>query len=87
MLSCQAQNYPNPFNPDTRISFELPEQTHVRLTVYNILGRPVRTLVSEERQPGVHSVIFDASGLSSGTYIYEITAGSFVDRKKMMLLK
>jgi len=82
-----AQNYPNPFNPDTRIRFELPEQAHVRLTVYDILGRPVRTLVSEERQPGVHSVIFDASGLSSGTYIYEITAGSFVDRKKMMLLK
>ncbi len=82
-----AQNYPNPFNPDTRIRFELPEEAHVRLTVYDILGRPVRTLVSEERQPGVHSVIFDASGLASGTYIYEITAGSFVDRKKMMLLK
>jgi hypothetical protein len=82
-----AQNYPNPFNPDTRIRFELPEQTHVRLAVYDILGRPVRTLVSEERQPGVHAVSFDASGLASGTYIYEITAGSFVDRKKMMLLK
>ena len=82
-----AQNYPNPFNPDTRIRFELPEQAHVRLTVYDILGRPVRVLVREERQPGVHAVTFDASGLASGTYIYEIAAGSFVDRKKMMLLK
>ena len=82
-----AQNYPNPFNPDTRIRFDLPEQAHVRLTVYDILGRPVRVLISEERQPGVHNVTFDASGLASGTYIYEITAGSFLDRKKMMLLK
>ena len=82
-----AQNYPNPFNPDTRIRFDLPELAHVRLTVYDILGRPVRVLVSGERQPGVHNVSFDASGLASGTYIYEITSGSFVDRKKMMLIK
>lgn len=82
-----AQNYPNPFNPDTRIRFELPEQAHVRLTVYDILGRPVQTLVSEERQPGVHTVSFDASGFASGTYIYELTAGPYVQRKKMMLLK
>ncbi len=82
-----AQNYPNPFNPDTRIRFELPEQAHVRLMVYDILGRPVQTLVSEERQPGVHTVSFDASGFASGTYIYELTAGPFVQRKKMMLLK
>jgi len=81
------QNYPNPFNPDTRISYELPETAHVQITVYDILGRPVSVLVSEEQQAGTHQVRFDASGLSSGTYIYELSSGNYIERKTMTLMK
>ena len=81
------QNYPNPFNPDTRITFELPVASHVRVTVYDILGRPVAVLADEQHLPGIHAVRFDSGRLSSGTYIYEIVAGDFVGRRKMMLLK
>ncbi|MFO8030485.1 MAG: phosphodiester glycosidase family protein [Cyclonatronaceae bacterium] len=81
------QNYPNPFNPDTRITFELPVASHVRITVYDILGRPVSVLTDEQHLPGVHAVRFDAGNLSSGTYIYEIVAGDFTARRSMMLIK
>jgi len=81
------QNYPNPFNPDTKISFELPEASHVRVTVYDILGRPVAVLADEQYLPGLHSVRFDAGRLSSGTYIYEVVAGEFTARRTMMLIK
>ena len=81
------QNYPNPFNPDTRISYEIPEASHVRITVFDLLGRPVAVITDDMHQPGKHAVRFDASGLSSGIYIYEIIAGNFMSRKKMTLLK
>ena len=81
------QNYPNPFNPDTRITFEVPAASHVRVTVYDILGRPVAVLADEQHLPGLHAVRFDASGLSSGTYIYEVVAGEFTARRTMMLIK
>ncbi len=81
------QNYPNPFNPDTRITFELPVASHVRVTVYDILGRPVAVLADEQHMPGVHAVRFDAGRLSSGTYIYEVVAGDFTARRTMMLIK
>ncbi len=81
------QNYPNPFNPDTRITFELPVATHVRVTVYDVLGRPVAVLANEQYMPGLHAVRFDAGRLSSGTYIYEIVAGDFIARRTMMLVK
>lgn len=81
------QNYPNPFNPDTRITFELPAASHVRVTVYDILGRPVAVLADEQHLPGLHAVRFDAGGLASGTYIYEVVAGDFTARRTMMLLK
>jgi len=81
------QNYPNPFNPDTRITFELPVASHVRVTVYDILGRPVAVLADEQYLPGQHAVRFDAGRLSSGTYIYEVVAGGFTARRTMMLLK
>jgi len=81
------QNYPNPFNPDTRIMFELPVASHVRVTVYDILGRPVAVLADEQYLPGQHAVRFDAGRLSSGTYIYEVVAGGFTARRTMMLLK
>jgi hypothetical protein len=81
------QNYPNPFNPDTRITFELPVASHVRVSVYDILGRPVAVLADEQYLPGLHAVRFDAGRLSSGTYIYEIVAGDFTARRTMMLIK
>ncbi len=81
------QNYPNPFNPSTNIEFALPEQAEVSLKVYNLLGREIYTLVSEKMNAGNHKVEFNASGLSTGLYFYRIQAGSFIQTKKMMLIK
>ncbi len=81
------QNYPNPFNPTTTISFDLPEQSHVTLTVYNILGQKVATLINEVKQAGSYKETFDASSLSSGVYIYKLSAGKFTNSKKMILVK
>ena len=67
-----SQNYPNPFNPSTRIAFNLPEHTHVKLEVFNVYGQLVATLVDEVRQPGMHEVVFDATRLASGLYIARI---------------
>jgi hypothetical protein len=81
------QNYPNPFNPATHISFSLPDRTHVRLTVYNALGEEVATLVDGEIVAGHHTVVFDASSVASGLYLYRLAAGGFVRTKKMILLR
>jgi hypothetical protein len=81
------QNYPNPFNPNTVISYQLPVTSNVNLKVYDILGNEVATLVNEEKQPGVYEVEFDASSLASGMYLYKLQAGTFVQTKKMILLK
>jgi len=81
------QNYPNPFNPSTQIRFELPEQTHVTLAVFNPLGQQVTTLVNEIRSAGRHDVTFDAGGLSSGLYIYRLEADGYVETKSMMYVK
>ena len=82
-----AQNYPNPFNPSTEIQFTLPEATHVRLVVYNVMGREVAHLVEGSLGAGIHRVTFDASGLPSGVYLYRITAGSFTRTNRMVLTK
>jgi hypothetical protein len=82
-----SQNYPNPFNPSTTINFALPKSGNVTLTVYDILGREVKMLVNDNLQAGYHKVVFNASSLASGIYFYRIQAGSFMDVKKLMLLK
>jgi subtilisin family serine protease len=81
------QNYPNPFNPTTTISYQIPAGGLVTLKVYYILGREVTTLVNETKNFGTHEIKFDASTFSSGVYIYKITAGNFVQTKKMILTK
>ncbi len=81
------QNYPNPFNPVTTIKYQIPELSFVILKVYDVLGREVVTLVNEEKQTGSYEVEFDATSLSSGIYFYRLQAGSFVETKKMVLIK
>jgi len=80
-------NYPNPFNPVTVIPYDLPEDAWVRITVYDVLGRRVYTVVNAQMQAGRHAATFDAARLSSGAYIYRIEAGSYVKSRKMMLVK
>ena len=82
-----GQNYPNPFNPVTKISYSIPKSSFVTIQVFDILGREVATLVNDMRQPGYYSVDFDGSSLSSGAYTYKITAGTFTDVKRFMLIK
>ncbi len=81
------QNYPNPFNPSTLISYQIPKSGYVTLKVYDVLGREIKTLVKELKAAGAHKVIFDASNLASGMYIYKIQVDNFSSIKKMMLLK
>jgi len=81
------QNYPNPFNPVTVIAYQLPADSKVSLKIYDILGNEVAVLVEEEKQAGSYEVKFDATSLASGTYIYRIVAGEFVNTKKMVLIK
>lgn len=82
-----AQNYPNPFNPATQIKFSVPKAVNVSLKIYDVLGKEVATLVNEMKQPGFHTVDFDASNLATGVYFYRIDAGEFSSVKKMMLVK
>ena len=81
------QNYPNPFNPSTTIRFNLPEASIVRLTIFNILGQEIRTLVNEFKESGVNTINFDASELNSGIYFYQIISGKNSEIKKMILLR
>ena len=78
---------PNPFNPATRISYELPRESHVTISVYDTAGRRVKTIVDSVQSPGTHEVMFRADRLSSGVYFYEMRAGDFQEIRKMMLLK
>jgi len=82
-----AQNYPNPFNPTTTISYDLPQSTHVRLRVFDGLGRAVATLADGIEQPGAHEATLDAAKLASGVYYYRIEAGAFAATKRMVLIR
>lgn len=81
------QNYPNPFNPSTTIEFDLPKTSEVTLKIFNILGKEVATLVSDRLSAGSYSYEWDASQLASGVYLYRLQAGTYVETKKMILLK
>jgi hypothetical protein len=81
------QNYPNPFNPTTSIKYSVLSSTYVNLIVYDMLGREVVTLVNEEKYPGTYTVTFDASGLSSGIYLYRLTTENYIETKSMILQK
>jgi hypothetical protein len=80
-------NYPNPFNPVTTLRYALPEAATVRLVVYDLLGREVARLVEGVQQAGHHAVAFDGSGLASGVYLYRLEAGTFVQTRRMTLVK
>lgn len=82
-----SQNYPNPFNAKTLIEFDLPEPSHVTLEIYNVLGRRIAILADRMRETGYHRITWNASEQPSGIYFYRITANSFADTKKMLLLK
>lgn len=80
-------NYPNPFNPATTISYSLPKDSHVKLTIFDILGREVAVLVDDVKSAGNHNLRFDASHLPSGLYFYRVAAGAFRETHRMLLLK
>ena len=81
------QNFPNPFNPNTLIKYSIPNSSQVSLKIFNTLGQEMETLVNEEKQVGTYEVNWNASNLQSGVYFYRLQAGSFVQTRKMILLK
>ncbi len=82
-----CQNYPNPFNPSTTIRYDIPKESFVTLKIFNALGEEVKSLVNENKSAGSYEVKFDGSNLSSGVYFYRMTAGSFSQTKKLILMK
>jgi hypothetical protein len=82
------QNYPNPFNPVTVIRYDIPNNSLVEVSVFDILGRQITTLVNNEaKNPGTYEVRFDGSGLASGIYFYQLRAGAYVQTRKMNLMR
>ena len=81
------QNYPNPFNPVTQIEFALPSRSYVRLELFNLLGQRVGIIEKGLLAAGYHTASWDAGEMVSGVYFYRLTAGSFIETKKMVLLK
>jgi hypothetical protein len=86
------QNYPNPFNPVTTLRYDLPEDALVNITIYDMMGREVKTLVNATQDAGFKSIIWNATNnqgnpVSAGMYLYQIQAGEFVQTRKMLLLK
>jgi flagellar hook assembly protein FlgD len=81
------QNYPNPFNPSTTIRFSVPVTGNVKVTVYDMLGQEIETLTNDARPAGEHEIQWAPKNISSGMYIFRLEAGSFVQSKKMTLVK
>ncbi len=81
------QNYPNPFNPSTNIQFALPQSGYITLEIYSVTGERVDVLISEELNAGKYNYEWNGSNLTSGIYFYRLNAGSFVETRKMILLK
>jgi len=81
------QNFPNPFNPETEIGFQISRQGNVKLIVYDLLGREVETLVSGKLDQGEYSIHWSVADRPSGVYFYRLTAGEFVETKKMIVVK
>ena len=81
------QNYPNPFNPSTTIQFTIVNRQLTIVKVYDVMGREVATLVNEVKEPGTYTVQFSGSGLASGVYFYRLQAGTYVETRKLLLLK
>ena len=86
------QNYPNPFNPVTQISYQIPQDSDVKITIYDLMGHKVKSLVNSSQKAGYKSIIWNAtneigSPVAAGVYVYTIEAGSFRQSKKMLLLK
>ncbi|HMQ70370.1 MAG TPA: T9SS type A sorting domain-containing protein [Ignavibacteria bacterium] len=81
------QNYPNPFNPETKINFDLPSSSDVKLSVYDITGKEIALLVNEKLEPGTYSFKWNGTGFASGMYFYRIQSGDFVQTRKMVLIK
>jgi hypothetical protein len=82
-----SQNYPNPFNPTTKIKYSVPQSSNVVIKVFDILGNEIESLVDEEKSLGTYELTWYAEQLPSGIYFYRIQAGSFVETKKMLLMK
>ncbi|MGB2957883.1 MAG: T9SS type A sorting domain-containing protein, partial [Bacteroidota bacterium] len=81
------QNYPNPFNPTTLIRYAVPRTSHVRIVLFDLLGREVATLVDGIHNPGSHTVGWDATGAASGVYYYRLSADNWSQTKRMMVIK
>ena len=81
------QNYPNPFNPTTIINYSIARRTNVKIIIFDALGRKVTTLVNEEKSPGNYTLRFNAAHLASGVYFCHMRAGSFLEAKKLVLIK
>jgi hypothetical protein len=82
-----SQNYPNPFNPITTINYSIPKQSHVTIKIFDVLGNELTTLINEEKFAGNYSVKFNASAFSSGVYFYRMESGSYIQTKKLILIK
>jgi len=81
------QNYPNPFNPETNITLGLVENGHVTLSVYNMRGQEIKTLLNGDKPAGIHNIVFNAENLPSGIYLYRMQTRNYTQIKKMILLQ
>lgn len=82
-----SQNYPNPFNARTAIEYSLPQDSHVRIVIFNLLGQNIETLVDQNKTAGIHQVVWNANDVPTGVYFYRLEAGDFTQTRKMLLAK